>query len=51
MNSQVRWDGHVDGEEDPNGPAQLIRLSDWGFRPISRLWEPRRASLLTSGRG
>ena len=28
----MQWEGHVKGRDDPNGHAQLIRLSDWGFR-------------------
>ena len=46
----MRWDGHVEDQDDPNGHAQLIRLCDWGSRPISWLWEPlfpkRKVTLL-----
>ena len=27
----MRWDGHVDGRDDPNRHAQLDRLCDWDF--------------------
>ncbi len=33
----MRWDGHVEGRDDPSGHAQLIRRSDWEFRGYSRL--------------
>ncbi len=36
----MRWDGHVESQDDPNGHAQPSRLSDWRFRPVSWLWEP-----------
>ncbi len=41
----MRWDPHVEGQDDPNGDAQLIRLSDGKFRPIfwlSELPTPKR---------
>ena len=40
MESAKRWDGRVEGEPDPNQHAQLIRMSNWGFRPIEWFWEP-----------
>ncbi len=46
----MRWDGHVEGQDDPNGHAQLARMSDQESRPISWLWEPlipkRKVTLL-----
>ncbi len=46
----MRWDGHVEGQDDPNGHAQLARMFDQESRPISWLWEPlipkRKVTLL-----
>lgn len=50
MRRKTRWDGSVEGRDDPNAHAELVRLSDWGRRPIPWLWEPliprRKVTLL-----
>lgn len=50
MISRSRWDGRVKGEPDPNQHAQLIQMSNWGFRPIEWFREPlipkRKVTLL-----
>ncbi len=49
----MRWHGHIKGQEDPNGHAQLIQMSEWGSRPIAWLWESLQtvAEKRNEGRG
>ena len=50
MLPKTRWDGSIHGEPDPNQHANLIRLADWGPRPVDWLWRPflprRKVTLL-----
>lgn len=50
MLPKTRWDGWVEGREDPNQHASVVRLSDWGPRRVEWLWEPliprRKVTLL-----
>jgi AAA domain len=50
MQRDTNWDGRVACRDDPNRHAELVRLSDWGWRPLEWLWEPliprRKVTLL-----